>query len=114
MILLELIVVIVGVGTEFQFLHLDHVLLSLGFVLLLLVLVLPLAVIHRLGDGRLGGGRDQDQIQAEFLRLANGRQRGQDLDGPVGKHRAHFTHANRLVYVFPNLRPARGISGRIH
>ena len=37
-------------------------------------LVLPLAVIHGLGHGRLRGGRDQDQIETQFLarRMAAG------------------------------------------
>src|SRR6266478_2675741 len=70
-IFLEFVIMIVGVGTEFQFLHLNDVLLAFGLVLLLLVFVLPLAVVHGLGDRRFGGGRDQDQVQAHVLRLAH-------------------------------------------
>ena len=106
MVLLEVVIVIVGIGAELDFLDLDDVLLPLGLVLLLFVFVLPLAVVHGFGDGRLGGGRDQDQIEAQFLRFADGRMGGHDLDGAIGEHSADFTRANRLVYVFPDLRPA--------
>ena len=39
MVLFELVIVIVGVGTELEFLHLDDVLLLLGVVLLLFLLI---------------------------------------------------------------------------
>ena len=72
----------------------------LGLVLLLLVLVLPLAVVHRLGDGRLGGGRDQDQVETQFLRLADGGGRRHDLYAAVRENGADFAGADRFVYVF--------------
>ena len=109
MVFLELVVVIVGVGAELQLLHLDHVLLLLGLVLLLLVLVLPLAVVHGLGDRRLGGGRNQDQVEAHLLRLAHGGQSRHDLDGSVGKYGSHFAHPDGLIYIFPN----PGTAGRV-
>src|SRR5207245_4394490 len=37
-VFLEVVIVVVGIGTEFQFLYLHHVLLSLGFVLFFLEL----------------------------------------------------------------------------
>ena len=101
-VLLELVVVIVRVRAKLQFLHLDHVLFFLGLVLLLLVLVLPLAIVHGLGHRRLGGGRDQDQVQTHVLRFAHGGQRGHDLDGSVRKYGAHFTHADGFIHIFPD------------
>ncbi len=98
-ILLELVVVVVCVGPELQLLHLDHVLLPLGFVLLLLVLVLPLAIIHGLGNRRFGSRRDQDQIETHRTRLLYGLERGHDLDGFVGEHGAHFTRTDCLIDV---------------
>ena len=50
MILLEVVVVIVGIGAEFQLFNLDNMLFLLGFVLLLLLLVLVVSVIHGFGD----------------------------------------------------------------
>src|SRR5213079_1519702 len=70
-ITLEFVVVIVRIRTEFQFLYLNYVLLLLGVVLLLLILVLPLAIIHRLGDRRLSGRRNKNQIQTKFLGSAD-------------------------------------------
>ena len=115
MVFLEVVIVIVGVGAEFQLLNLDDVLLFLGFVLLFLLLVLPLAKVHGFSDGRLGGGRDQYQVEPHILGFSNGRRSWHDLDGSVGKDRTHFSCAYRLVYVFSNFGPARReISGWIH
>ena len=63
-VLFEIVIVVIGVGAELELLHLDDVLFAFGFVLLLFVFVLPLAVVHRFGDGRLGGGGDQDEVEA--------------------------------------------------
>ena len=57
---LEVVVMIIRIGPELQFLHLDDVLLLFGLVLFLFLLVLPLAVIHRFGDGRFGRWCDED------------------------------------------------------
>ena len=111
-VLLELVVVVIGVGPELKLLHLNDVLFFFGFVLLLFILVLPLAVIHRLGDGRLRGGSNQNQVEPHFLRFANSGQRRHNLDRSIGKHRAYFANANRFVYVFPNFGATGGIVSR--
>jgi len=114
-VLLKLVIVVVGVGTEFQFLHLDHVLLPFRFVLLFLVLVLPLAIIHRLGDRRLGRGCNQDQIQSQFLRPANRGLGRHNLDGTIRKHSADFPNTDRFIYIFSDSWTAgREISGGDH
>ena len=59
MVLLELVIVLVGVRPEFDFLDLDPVLLLLRFVLLLLLQVGVLSVVDDLGDGGLGGWRHE-------------------------------------------------------
>lgn len=71
-VLFEIVIVIVGIRAEFQLFYQDDVLLSLGLMLLLLVLVLPLPIIHRFGDGRLGGGCDQDEVKTHVLSLTDG------------------------------------------
>src|SRR5260221_11322058 len=115
MVFLEVVIMIVGVGTELQFLHLDNVLLPLGFVLLLFVLVLPLAEIHRLGDWRIGGGGNQNQVKAHVLRFSHGGERRHDLDWFVREYRANFANAKRLIYVFPNFwATGRIVSRRDH
>ena len=87
----------------------------LGVVLLLFLVVRVVAEIHGLGDGRNGGGRHQDEIEAQFLRLAQGDGGGHDLGGAVRENRAHFTHANGLVYVLSAILPARRkVSAWIH
>ena len=59
MVLLELVIVLVGVRPEFDFLDLDPMLLLLRFVLLLLLQVGVLPVVDDLGDGGLGGWRHE-------------------------------------------------------
>ncbi len=113
-IFLKFVIVIIGVGAELQLLHLDDVLLALGFVLLLLIFVLPLPIIHRLGHGRLRGGCDQNEVKPKFLGLANGGRGGHHLHCSIGKYRADFPRANRFVHVLPDPRPAGRKSSWIH
>ena len=63
MVLLELVVVVVRVGTELDLFDLDAVLLLLGLVLLLLLEVGVLAVVDDLGDGGLRGRRDENEVE---------------------------------------------------
>src|SRR5262245_45160258 len=99
MVFLELVVVIIGVGPELQFLHLDHVLFFLGFVLLFFLFVLPLPVIHGFCHWRLGSWGDEDQIEAQILCAADGRLRRHDLDEAIRKNRPYFSGANRFVHI---------------
>ena len=108
MILLEIVIVIVGVGPEFQLLHLDDVLLAFGLVLFLFVLVLPLAIIHRFGDGGLSGGRDQDQVESQFLRPANrGQWVGMTSTDPSG-NTARTSRARMASLTFSRILGRRG------
>jgi len=114
-VLLEVVVVIVGIGAELQLLHLDHVLLLLGVMLFLLLLVLVVAEIHGLGDRRNSRGSDQNQIESQFLRLAQGGRCGHDLGGAVREDGADFTRTDRLVHVLSAILPARRkVSAWIH
>ena len=115
MIVLEFVVVIVGIRAEFQLLYLNNVLLLLRVVLFLFILVLPLAIIHGLGDRRLGCWRDKDQVQTKFLRSANGRGRRHNLDGSIREDSPDFSGTDCFVYVFPDTGTARReISGWKH
>src|SRR5271157_1400505 len=112
---LEVVVMVVGVGAELQFLDLDHVLLLLGVVLLLFLLVLIVPEIHDLGHRGDDGRRHQNQVEAQFLRSAEGGGCRHHFRGAVRKHGAYFTRANELVYVLSAILPARRkISSRIH
>jgi hypothetical protein len=115
-VFLKFVVVIVGVWPELELLDLDHVLLFPRVVLLFLVLVLPLAVIHGFRDGRLSSGRDEDEIEAEFLGALNGFVRGHDGDGAVGENSTNLAGSDRFVYVFTDAGPgkAREVSRWIH
>ena len=63
MVLFEIVIVIVGIGTELQFLHLHHMLLFLCLMRFLFHLVLVVTVIDRFRDRRHCGGRDDNEIQ---------------------------------------------------
>lgn len=117
MILFEIVVVIVGIGPEFQLFYLDDVLLFLSFVLFLLVLILPLAIIHGFGNRRNCGGRDDNQIQAEFFGALDSFHGGQYSDCTVREDCANFREPNRFVDVFSNSNAwtaGRIIPGRKH
>src|SRR5579862_7931500 len=77
-------------------------LLAFGFVLFFLVFVLPLPVVHGLGDRRLGRGSNQDQVETQVLRFADGLRSGQHLHGAIGKDGANFARTNCLVHVLTN------------
>src|ERR1035441_10255197 len=71
--------------------------------------------VHCLGDGRDRGGGHKDQIEAQFLRLAQGDRGGHHLRGSIRENRAHLAHANGLIDVLSAILPARRkVSAWIH
>jgi hypothetical protein len=64
---LHVIVVIVDGRAHLDLLDLDDLLFLAGLGSLLLLLVFVLAVVHQLADGRLGVGRDFDDVESFFL-----------------------------------------------
>ena len=66
-LLLELVVVLVDLRPELDFLDLDHLLVLLRLARPLLLLVLILAVVHDPADRRHGGGRDLHEVEALLL-----------------------------------------------
>lgn len=107
-IALEVVVMIIRVRPEFDFLHLDDMLLLLRLMLFLLLLVLPLAIVHGFGDGWLGGGRYEDEVKTKVLRPPDCRWRWQYLDNSVRKDRADLSGTNRFVHVLANASTAWG------
>ena len=67
MVLFEVVVVIIGVGAELQFLHQDDVLFLAGVVLLLLYFVLPLAVSMAFATGGSAVGAMQIRSRPSSL-----------------------------------------------
>lgn len=82
-------------------------LLFLGIMLFLLLFVLVMPEINGFGDGRHGGGGDDDQIEAHVLSLTHGCGGGHDLGSPVREDGPDFAGANRFVYIFSTVLPAR-------
>ena len=114
-VLFEVVIVVVGVGAELEFLDLHDVLLLAGVVLLLFLLVLIVAVVDGLGYGRHGGGGHQNQIEPQLLRSPDCGGRGHDLRRTVRKYGTDFPGANQLIHVLSAVRPSgREISARIH
>src|SRR5262249_13623052 len=96
---LEAIVMLVGVGAELHLFQLHDVLLPLGFVLALFLLVGILAVVDDLRDRRIGGGRNQYQVQLQVLGAAHSYRRGQNLHLPVREHYPYLPGPNKLVNI---------------
>ena len=65
---LGLVIVLVSLGPDLDFLDLDLTLFFTGRLLLLLLLILVLAVIHDTADRRFGSWRNLNQIQPFILR----------------------------------------------
>lgn len=114
-LLLELVIVIIRIRPEFDFLYLDDVLLLFLFVQPLLLLVLPLTKIHDLGDGWYGSGRHEDQIETHVSSLADREVSLQDFNFTIGRDGADFSRTDILIDVFPNSGTSGGeFSARKH
>ena len=96
MLELELIVVLVGLRSETDFLHLDLHLLGLHFFLALLLLVEELGVVDETANGRIGVGRDLHEIDpllAGHIQCIAGRNNGTALIA----HYAYFSYSYLFI-----------------
>jgi len=66
-ILFEIVVMVVGIGTEFELLYLDDMLFLLGFVLFFLEFVGIVAKIDSFSYRRNGSRSNQNKVEAQFL-----------------------------------------------
>ena len=110
-VLLELVIVLVHLRAELDFLDLDHLLVALRFAGPLLLLVLILAVVHDPADRRHGGRRDFDQVEA-FLSGKDeslGRRHDAELLPRVVDY-ADFTDSNPLIDAEPVVTTGRARS----
>ena len=80
---LRLEVVRIDAAGKLDFLHLDGLLLLLGFLFLLVDFITVFAVIHRTADGGLRGRGDQDQIESPFVRIGLRVVQAHDAELPV-------------------------------
>src|SRR5262245_13072998 len=97
--LLELVVVLVHLGTELDFLDLDDLLMPSCFAGPLLLLVLILAEIHDAADRRACRRRDLDEVEALLLR--DGQRLGRRHDAellPGVVDDANFSYPDSLVH----------------
>ena len=102
---LGLVVMVVGLGTDLDFLDLHHSLVLLGFLLLLLLFVLELAEVHDAADRGFGVGSHFHQVIALLMGHSDSVRTGQDAD--LFTFRAndpHFAGANLLVAAHAVLR----------
>src|SRR5215831_16154876 len=106
-LLFEIVVVIVRIGAELQFLNLDYVLLLAGVMRLLFLLVLIMAEIDGFGDRRNCRWRNQDKVEPKFLRAPQSGGGRHHLGGAVGEHRTDFAHADGLIHILSAILPAR-------
>src|SRR6185503_15300148 len=96
--LLELEVVLVDLGPELHFLHLDVLLVLARLRLPLGLLVEELSGVHDPADGRHGGGRDLHEVEALLLGDGEGLGRGHDAElGAVVVDDADFLGADAIV-----------------
>ena len=106
-ILFEIVVVIVGIGAEFQLLDLYDMLLLFRLMRFLFHLVLVVSVIDRLGDRRHRRWRHNDQIQPQLLRFSD-RGCGWHYFGcSVWKYGPDFFGPYRFIHIFSAIGLAR-------
>jgi hypothetical protein len=91
---LDVVVVLLGAGTELDLLEEHHHLVLLGLVLLLLLQVLELPVVHDLADGRLGERADLDEVHP--LLLGPGQRLVDAQDAELLARRTDHPHLPRL------------------
>src|SRR5579862_2908996 len=110
--LLGLVVVLADLRSELDLLDVDLGLVLARGLRLLLLLVPVLAVVHDPHDGRVGLGRDFDEIEALPVRVFPGLVRLLDAELlSVLVDQAHPRNANRLVDTRLRLRSARRFPG---
>lgn len=87
---LRLVIMLVGLGADLDFLDLDRGRALSGFLLLLLGFVLELSEIHDATNRGLRVGSDLDEVQTLFLSDGQGFARGQNakLRAVLGDHPA--------------------------
>lgn len=94
----DVIVIGIGVRSELDLFDLDDLLLFAGFRFALLGLVFEFAEIHDLAHGRIGIGRDLDQVQAGFFGHFHSATGCHDPDVfAVGTNQADFIRADIFV-----------------
>ena len=87
----DLVVALVGAGTEFDFLNLHLSLVFFGFIALFGLLVFEFAKIHKLAYRRLGSGRYFHQINLLFFRHSYGLTNGHNTELLAGfTDQSHF------------------------
>ena len=80
---LDVVVTIIGTGTELDFLDLDDLLLGLRFGSLLLLLVLELTVVHQTAHRRHSRGGNFNQVNVNLTGHAQGISQAHDTEGFV-------------------------------
>lgn len=94
----DLIVICIGVRSELDLFDLDDLLLFARFGFALLRLVFEFAEIHDLAHGRVGVGRDLDQVQPGFFGHFHGTAWRDDPDVfAVGTDQTNFIRADIFV-----------------
>jgi len=106
----HIIIMGVRIGAELDLFDFDDLLLLAGFGFALLLLVFELAKIHDLAHGRIGVGRDFDQIQTGIISHVHGARRG---DNPyvfaVGSDQPDFIGSDAFIYARASVALWRGI-----
>ncbi len=98
MALLDAEIMVVNLEPEANFLELCIRLVTAGVTSLLSGFVLELAVIHELGNRRLGVGRNLDQVQTGFFGQSQGVFNTNDTDlFPSGSNEANLGDTDSLV-----------------
>ena len=77
---LHLVVMLINIGTELDFLDVDNLLLFAGFIGTFLGFVFEFAVIQDLADGRVNIRLNFNQIETDLISTANGIIHGDDTE----------------------------------
>ncbi len=102
MVFLEVVVVVVGIRTEFHFLHFHPMLLFLRLILPLFLLIRVLPVVHHLAHGGIRRRRNEYEIKALFLGFLHADMGRQNLGLAIRKYYANLLRPNELIdIVFP-------------
>lgn len=93
----EVEIVLVGLGPQLDLFELEGGGAAFGGALLLGLLVLIFAVVHDATYGRVGAGRDFDQVESSLLRQAQGISSLHDAHLVAVFDHSHLRDANALV-----------------
>ncbi len=106
----DVIIMYIGIGAEFDFLNLDDLLLFARLALTFLLFIFELAEIHDLTNGRIGIGRDLDQVKPGLVGQFHAARRADNANiVSICSNKPNFGGRDASIDAWPRIALRRGV-----